>query len=133
MIGGEVLLALGLGEAFVQLCDPIPEIAFGSDEATRLFHACFSQPRIQVAPPSLDQVRELRGDDRIDAPHVGPHGVELPKRPQDVLPVIAFVIDRMPDDHLAERWPWRSMRPFRCSITLGLYGISRWIIRWQWF
>ena len=101
MIGREILLALGLSEAFVQLRDPIPEVAFGSDEAPRFFHAGFGQPGVQVAPTPLNQVRELWRDDRVDAPHVGPHGVELPKRSQDILPVIGFVINRMPDDQLA--------------------------------
>jgi hypothetical protein len=77
VIGREILLALGLGKAFVQLCDPIPEIALGPDEAPRFFHAGFGQPGIQVAQAPFDQVGELRGDDRVDAPHVGPHGVEL--------------------------------------------------------
>ena len=31
------------------------------------------------------------------------------------------------------RWPWRSMRPLRCSSRFGFHGISEWTSRWQWF
>ena len=81
----EAAIRSRLIKTIMKLLDLLTELFFTTDISSRLFQLTSDLRIVYLLSMALEDVGHLTGDHRVDRDHIGPHCIQLPNGPENVV------------------------------------------------